>query len=131
MRFQTWQTITDNSILCLFPTTGSGVLLTILSLLRKFGNELPTRSTGICVLALILAAIFLAGQLHCCVDLNSSAMDSHACPVCHSVGAAIAACAAIISMALAIHRLEILFSLPPLFLLDFRNITPRAPPAAC
>jgi len=131
VRFQTWQTVTDISILCLFRTSRSGVPLSVLSSPRKFGNKLSTKSTGICLLALFLAAIFFAAQLHCCVDLNSSTMDSHACPVCHSVGAAIGACAAIIAMALAIHRLEILFSLPPLFLLNFRNITPRAPPVPC
>jgi hypothetical protein len=97
----------------------------------EFGSKLPTKSKRIYVLAVVLAAMFLAAQLHCCVDLNSRAADSHACPVCHTVGAAIAACAVIIATALAIQRLEILISLPPLLLVIFRNITLRAPPVAC
>ena len=88
-----------------------------------------TSSKRIYVLALLLAAIFLVAQLHCCVDLNARVMDTHVCPVCHTLGAAIATCAVLIAMAGAIQRLEIFISLQPLLPVIFRNITPRAPPA--
>jgi hypothetical protein len=91
---------------------------------------LPVNSKRFYVLA-VLAAIFFAAQLHCCFDLNSSPVDSHICPVCHTLGAAIATCAVIIAVAGAPRRLEILHSLPPLLSLSFRNITPRAPPVGC
>ena len=111
----------------------SGVPLSS-SLSEKFGTRLPTNSKRFCVLALLLAAIFFGAQLHCllcCFDLDSSPVDSHICPVCHTLGAAIATCAVIIAVAGSVHRLEILNSLPPLLSLSFRNITPRAPPGAC
>ncbi len=95
------------------------------------GTVLPANSNRFYVLALLLAAIFFAAQLHCCFDLNSSPVDSHICPVCHTLAAAIATCAVIIAVAGSLHRLEILHSLPPLLSLSFRNITPRAPPVAC
>jgi hypothetical protein len=111
----------------------SGVPLSS-SLSEKFGTRLPTNSKRFCVLALLLAAIFFGAQLHCllcCFDLDSSPVDSHICPVCHTLGAAISTCAVIIAVAGSGHRLEILNSLPPLLSLSFRNLTPRAPPAAC
>lgn len=77
---------------------------------------------------MFLAAIFLAAQLHCCIDLNSRTMDSHACPVCHTAGAAIATIAVIFVASRAMQRLEILPTLPPALLVAFRNLTPRAPP---
>jgi hypothetical protein len=92
---------------------------------------LPDNSKRLFVLALLLAALFFAAQLHCCFDLNSSPADSHACPVCHTLGAAIATGVVILAIAGAIRRLEILHSLPPQLSLSFRNITPRAPPVAC
>jgi ABC-type uncharacterized transport system YnjBCD permease subunit len=92
---------------------------------------LPVNSKQFYVLALLLAAIFSAAQLHCCFDLNASPSDSHICPVCHTLGAAIAACAVIIGIAGSPRWLEILHSLPPLLPLSFRNITPRAPPVDC
>jgi len=82
-------------------------------------------------LALLLAAVFFAAQLHCCLDLNPGIMDSHPCPVCHTLGAAIATCALILAMGLVVHRLEVFCSLTPLLPFLFRNITPRAPPVAC
>lgn len=95
------------------------------------GTVLPVNSKRFYVLALLLAAIFFAAQLHCCFDLSSSPVDSHICPVCHTLGAAIATCAVIVAVAGSPRRLEILRSLPPLLLLSFRNITPRAPPVDC
>ena len=98
---------------------------------RELKATLITSSKQVYVLALLLAVVFLAAQLHCCVDLNARIMDTHVCPVCHTLGAAIATCAVLIAMAGAIQRLELFVSLQPLLLVIFRNITPRAPPAAC
>jgi hypothetical protein len=97
---------------------------------RKFKIRLPTNSKLVLILASLLASIFLAAQLHCCVDLNSQTMDSHACPVCCTVGAAIATCALILAITPAINRLEILLFVPPFLLVIFRTVTPRAPPLA-
>jgi hypothetical protein len=82
-------------------------------------------------LALFLATVFLAAQLHCCIDLNSRTMDSHACPVCHTGGAAIATSAVIFVASRAMQRLEILPTLRPALLVIFRNLIPRAPPVPC
>jgi hypothetical protein len=98
---------------------------------RELGIRLPANSKRFHVFALLLAALFFAAQLHCCFDLNSSPADSHACPVCHTLGAAIATGALILAVGGALCRLEILHCLPPPRSLHFRNITPRAPPAAC
>jgi hypothetical protein len=92
---------------------------------------LPFKSKAFYFLALFLAAVFLAAQLHCCIDLNSRTMDSHACPVCHTAGAAIATSAVIFNASRAMRRLEILPTLPPALLVIFRNLTPRAPPVPC
>jgi hypothetical protein len=95
---------------------------------------LLAKSKRLFVLALLLAVLFFAAQLHCvhcCFDLDSSPADSHGCPACHTMGAAIATGAAILAIAGAIRRLEVLPSLPPQLSLSFRNITPRAPPVAC
>jgi len=54
---------------------------------------LPANSNRVYVLALLLAAAFFAAQLHGCIDLNPGIMGSHPCPVCYTLGAAIATCA--------------------------------------
>jgi hypothetical protein len=81
-------------------------------------------------LGLLLAAVVLVAQLHCCVDLNGSLLilDSHACPVCVMVGAAIAVMALIIAAGQAIQRLETRDARLPFLAVVFRTTTPRAPP---
>lgn len=95
------------------------------------GTSLSAHSKRFYVLALLLAVIFFAAQLHCCFDLNSGPADSHLCPVCHTVFVALAACAALIAAAGSIERLEILRVQPALLSASSRNIPSRAPPAVC
>jgi hypothetical protein len=81
-------------------------------------------------LALFLGIIFLAAQLHCCVDLNSRTVDSHVCPICSATGAAIATACLIIAMVPAINRLEVFVVTATIPVVVLRNVGPRAPPAA-
>ena len=91
---------------------------------------MPGKTKRIYFLALLFGGIFLAAQLHCCVDLNSKTVDSHVCPICSTVGTAIATPSLIMAMAPAINRLEVFGLLAPVLVVVFRNVTPRAPPAA-
>jgi hypothetical protein len=79
---------------------------------------------------LLLGLVFLAAQLHCCVDLNSRTLDSHACPICSATGAAIATACLIIAMVPAINRLEVFAVTATVPVVVLRNVGPRAPPAA-
>jgi hypothetical protein len=81
-------------------------------------------------LALLLGVVFLAAQLHCCVDLNSRALDSHVCPICSAAGAAIATPSLTIAMVPAINRLEVFVVTATVPVVAPRNVGPRAPPAA-
>jgi len=91
---------------------------------------MPGKTRHIYLLALLFAGIFLAAQLHCCVDLNSSTMDSHACPICSTAGIAVAAPSLLLALVPAINRLETLPVIAAVSVLVFRNVAPRAPPAS-
>jgi hypothetical protein len=81
-------------------------------------------------LALLFGIIFLAAQLHCCVDLNSRTLDSHVCPICSATGAAIVTASPIIALVPAINRLEVFVVPATVPVVVLRNVGPRAPPAA-
>jgi hypothetical protein len=81
-------------------------------------------------LALLLGILFLAAQLHCCVDFNSRTVDSHVCPICSATGAAIATASLIIAMVPAVNRLEISEVTATIPVVVLRSVGPRAPPAA-
>jgi hypothetical protein len=81
-------------------------------------------------LALLLGVVFLAAQLHCCVDLNSRTLDSHVCPICSAAGAAIATPSLTIAMVPAINRLEVFVVTATVPVVVPRNVGPRAPPSA-
>src|SRR5271170_8139909 len=106
-----------------------GVLWSSVRAVKETLNSLVAHSKQVFVVALLLATIFVAAQLHCCVDLNSTSADSHACPFCSTVGAAIATGAMILGITPALRRLEISYSFPALLHTTSRNTTPRAPPA--
>ena len=90
---------------------------------------MPEKSRRFFFLALLLGGILLAAQLHCCVDLNSRALDSHVCPICSAAGTAIAPPSLGVEMAPAINRLEISGMPTGVPLVVPRSIAPRAPPA--
>jgi hypothetical protein len=81
-------------------------------------------------LALLLGVVFLAAQLHCCVDVNSRTLDSHVCPICSAAGAAIATPSLTIATVPAINRLEVFVVTATVPVVVPRNVGPRAPPSA-
>ena len=81
-------------------------------------------------LAILLGIVFLGAQLHCCADLGSNTSDSHVCPICSTAATAISTPFVIMAMAPVINRLVVLSEVPILSVLVFRNVAPRAPPAA-
>ena len=87
-------------------------------------------SKRVLFLALLLGVVFLAAQLHCCVDLNSRTLDSHVCPICSAAGAAIATPSLTIAMVPAINRLEVFVVTATVPVVVPRNVGPRAPPSA-
>jgi len=87
-------------------------------------------SKRVLFLALLLGVVFLAAQLHCCVDLNSRTLDSHVCPICSAAGAAIATPSLTIATVPAINRLEVFVVTATVPVVVPRNVGPRAPPSA-
>jgi hypothetical protein len=81
-------------------------------------------------LFLLLGAILLAAQLHCCVDVNSRTIDSHVCPICSAAGTAVTTPSLIVRMAPAINRLEVSGVAVSVPVVVPRSIAPRGPPAA-
>ena len=87
-----------------------------------------SRSKLAFLMATLLASVLFGAQLHCCLDLSSQSIDSHACPICSAAGAAIITSSLTMEMAPAINRLED-FSVPAVVSAEVpRNIAPRAPP---
>ena len=80
-------------------------------------------------LALLLGAVFFAAQLHCCVDIHSRTMDSHACPICSTAGTAIATPSLVLEMAPVTNWLEAFAVIAVVPVVFSCNVTPRAPPS--
>ena len=96
----------------------------------KKSREMLGKSKQVYFLFLLLGAILLTAQLHCCVELNSRMIDSHVCPICSAAGTAVPTTSLIVEMAPAINRLEVSGVLVSVPLVVPRSIAPRAPPAA-
>jgi hypothetical protein len=90
---------------------------------------MPSKSKQVYFLFLLLGAILLTAQLHCCVELNSRMIDSHVCPICSIAGTAVPTPSLIVEMAPAINRLEVSGVVVSVPLVVPRSIAPRAPPA--
>jgi hypothetical protein len=90
---------------------------------------MPRKTRRIYFLVLLLGFVFLAAQLHCCLELNSRAMDSHACPICSTAGTAITTPFLVMEMMPSMHRLEVSGVMATVPAVVFRNVAPRAPPA--
>lgn len=89
---------------------------------------MPRNSKRAFFLVLLLGIVFLAAQMHCCLELNSRTMDSHFCPICSTAGSAISTPSPIIAMVPSVDRVEVVgitITAPPVVL---RGIAPRAPP---
>ena len=91
---------------------------------------MPGKTKRVYFLALLLGVVFLGAQLHCCGDLSSNSADSHICPICSAAGTAIATPSLIMAMVPAINRLVVLSEVASVPVVVFRNVAPRAPPAA-
>ena len=91
---------------------------------------MASKTRTVYFMALLLAGIFLAGQLHCCVDLHSSTMDSHACPICSTAGIAVATPSLVLALVPAVNRLEVPPVIAVVSVVVFRSVAPRAPPAS-
>jgi hypothetical protein len=88
------------------------------------------KSKRIYFLVLLLGMVFLAAQLHCCLELNSRTMDSHFCPICSTAGSVIVTPSTDITIIPSVDRVEsagVTIAVPPVVL---RSIAPRAPPIA-
>jgi hypothetical protein len=91
---------------------------------------MPHKSKCVYFMVLLLGIVFLAAQLHCCLELNSRTMDSHFCPICSAAGAVISAPSPIVAIVPAIDRVEmagITVTVPTVVL---RSIAPRPPPVS-
>ncbi len=87
-----------------------------------------SKSRSICILTLILGGIFLAAQFHFCADLTAAPSTSHVCPVCSTMGSAVATQ----SPSIAIAPVMNLLAVAPLLVSPSsavpRATSPRAPP---
>ncbi len=66
----------------------------------------------------------------CLLALNSSTMDSHACPICSTAGIAVATPSLNLALVPAINRPETPPVIAVVSIVLFRNVAPRAPPAS-
>jgi hypothetical protein len=95
----------------------------------RHSNHMQASARRTLFLILLLGAVFLSAQFHFCADLTGTPSASHICPVCSTVGSAVATPSPSIAIIPVVNRLEILapfVSAPVDFL---RTISPRAPPA--
>jgi hypothetical protein len=90
---------------------------------------MPVKAKWVYFLALLLGVVFLATQMHCCVELNSASAGSHMCPICSAAGTAIATPSLALTMMQATNPVELPVELPKVSVVVHRNIGPRAPPA--
>jgi len=79
-------------------------------------------------MAVLLAIVFFAAQMHCCVDMNSGVMSTHICPICSVAASAVATPTLFMTMIPAINRLEVVGVATSVPVVEMRNDSPRAPP---
>lgn len=91
---------------------------------------LTGKTKRVYLLAVLLGVVFLAAQMHCCVELNSRTMDSHVCPICSATGIAIATTSPTLAMVPAVNRIEVAVLRAPVPVVVLRYVAPRAPPAS-
>jgi hypothetical protein len=90
---------------------------------------MQSKTQRICILALLLGAIFLAAQFHFCADLTVTPSASHICPLCSAAGSAVAMQSPNIAIASVANRLEVALLVVSVSSAVPRTISPRAPPA--
>src|ERR1700730_15028135 len=91
-------------------------------------DEMPHKTYQACLLALLLVAVVLAAQWHCCGEPNSQILVSHVCPICSAVSSLVVTQSPGITMVPALNWVKLL----PLVVFDLsatpRTTSPRAPP---
>jgi hypothetical protein len=95
---------------------------------RHTMNDMSARRSRIAFLALLLALIFVAGQLHFCQDLTPDPASSHVCPLCTTAGAAISTSSPNMAIAPVVHHLEDRARTCDIAAPTLRDAPPRAPP---
>jgi hypothetical protein len=89
---------------------------------------MPRKTYQACLLALLLVAIVLAAQCHCCGELNSQILVSHVCPICSTVSSLVVTQSPGITLVPALTWV----TLVPLVVFDLsatpHTTSPRAPP---
>jgi len=80
------------------------------------------------LVAVLLALVFFAAQMHCCVDMNSGVMSTHICPICSVAASAVATPTLLMTMIPAVNRLEVVGVAASVPVVEMRNVAPRAPP---
>jgi hypothetical protein len=93
-------------------------------------KEMPRSLPAIRLFGLLLAIIFLGAQLHFCADLTGAPSNTHICPVCSAVGAAVMTRSLGINLVCVINPLEMRALAVANFPEIPRGTSPRAPPAS-
>ena len=81
------------------------------------------------ILTLLLGVLFLAAQFHYCADVTSGPSSSHVCPLCSTVGSAVATPPTSLAIVRVVTRLEIPAVTAAVSLSLPRFTSTRAPPA--
>jgi len=88
-----------------------------------------SKATRVRIVALLLGIIFLGAQFHFCADMSASPSATHFCPVCSTVGSAVATQSPTVAIIPATHRLEVVSLVLSVSSAFPRAVSPRAPPA--
>ena len=90
---------------------------------------MQNRANCVRLVALLLGIIFLGAQFHFCTDLSASPSATHFCPVCSTVGSAVAAESPTVALIPATRRLEVVSLVLTVSSAFPIAVSPRAPPA--
>ena len=89
---------------------------------------MPSRTKRAYAVAILLGILFLAAQMHCCVDVNSGTRSTHICPICSTAGSTVATPALMMAMVPSVNRLEVVGVGAVVPMVELRDVSPRAPP---
>jgi hypothetical protein len=90
---------------------------------------MPGKTHYLRFLALLFGVFFLTAQFHYCAEITPGSTGSHICPLCSTVGSAIAPQAMSMPVVPVINRREVVAGIAVVFLVLPHAISPRAPPS--
>jgi hypothetical protein len=90
---------------------------------------MPGKTHHLRFLALLFGVFFLTAQFHYCAEVTSGSTGSHICPLCSTVGSAIAPQVTSMPIVPVVNRLEVVAGVSVVFPAFPRTISPRAPPS--